>query len=225
MMDWHALDELIQHGTRLANGLLPVIESLRPWLHRYGLWAVGLGLFSETFLFTGVVIPGFAILVTAGYLVADGAFPLLPTLLAAWLGTVCGDQGSYWLGYLWGHRLLRGKRELVEHLLMLLQREGAWLLLSYHYVPWFRTIFPCAIGSTHFNTARWMLFDSAGVLLWVIVALGLGYTIHEAWSSSNRFEQIINIVSFLLIILITWRIYHSLAPHKPKGRIGEQPAG
>ena len=64
-----------------TGGFERVIEAGQPWLTTYGLWAVFVGLFTETVMFTGVVVPGFGILVAAGFLVAAGALPLWPVVL------------------------------------------------------------------------------------------------------------------------------------------------
>ncbi|MHB9134205.1 MAG: DedA family protein [Armatimonadota bacterium] len=203
----------------IAMGNLGTIEAavdfVRPWLQQYGLWPLALGLFAETFLFTGFVIPGFALLLTSGYLVADGTFAPLPTLLAAWGGAVCGDQGGYWIGYKWGNQLLAKRGELVKHLRQMLEREGPWLLVFYHDVPAFRTVFPAVVGSSCFNLRRWVFFDTLGVLIWVTASLALGYTAHDALVSGNTLYRIADAVAFLLLLVITWRIYRALSQREP----------
>lgn len=191
-------------------------DVIKSWLQHYGLWPLALGLFAETFLFTGFVVPGFALLFTAGYLVADGTFSPLHTLLAAWGGAVCGDQGGYWIGYKWGNRLLAKRGQLVAHLRQMLEREGAWLLLFYHYVPAFRTVFPAVIGSSCYTYRRWVVFDSLGVLIWITVSLALGYTAHDALVSGNTIYRLADLIAFLMLFLITWRIYRAFSRQRPK---------
>jgi membrane protein DedA with SNARE-associated domain len=207
-----------QIGTFLArmhNETGSAFDFVRPWLQHYGLWALALGLFAETFLFTGIVVPGFALLVTSGYLVADGTFSPLPTLLAAWAGAVCGDQCGYWLGFLWGNRLLGKRLHLANHLQQLLNREGYWLLLLYHYIPAFRTIFPVVVGSSCYNVRKWMFFDTVGVCIWVVAILTLGYTVHDAITQHSVVSRILNVLTLSLILVITWRIYRTLTRPEP----------
>jgi len=200
---------------RIPVAAAVAVDFVRPWLQHYGVWVLAAGLFGETFLFTGFVIPGFALLFTSGYLIADGAFSPLPTLLAAWGGAICGDQGGYWLGYLLGNRLLAKRQRLVERLRGMLEREGPWLLLLYHYVPEFRTIFPAVIGSSRFNLRRWMLFDTVGVFIWVVAILTLGYTAHGVLLAGGLVSRLFSIFTFLVILFITWRIYLAISRREP----------
>jgi len=49
-----------------------LVETGRPWIESYGLWAVLAGLMLETVVFAGLIIPGYGILVAAGYMAAAG---------------------------------------------------------------------------------------------------------------------------------------------------------
>lgn len=183
----------------------------RSWLEHYGLWVLALGLFAETFVFTGFVIPGFALLVAASYLVADDTFPPLPILLAAWAGAACGDQGGYLIGYRWGNRLRLRRQSLVAHLRALLEQSGTWLLILYHYVPAYRTIFPAVVGSNCYPMRRWILFDTTGVIIWVGATLAPGFAAHATWGSESLLLRGLGALSFVIILLISWRIYRGLA--------------
>lgn len=199
----------------LCPTLATVVTVVQPWLERYGLWVLALGLFGETFLFTGAVVPGFALLVAAGYLVADGTFSPLPTVLVAWVSAICGDQGGYWLGYFWGSRLLGKRLHLVEPLRAILELEGVWLLLLYHYVPWFRTIFPVVVGSSGYRYPQWLALDTGGVLVWIVAALTLGYTAHGAVTHGSTLGRVLDIATVLVILVISWRIYHGVSQRIP----------
>jgi len=189
-----------------------MIEAGRPWLQQYGLWAVALGLFTETFLFTGFWFPGYGILVAAGYLVAARALPFGPTLLLAWIGAVLGDQSSYLLGYWWGHRLLRRKADRAERLRTALEREGVWLLLAYHYAPPLRALLPCVAGSTHYKPRVWLIFDTIGALLWTSVVFALGYCAFGALhQQGNLMMHGINAGAFLFFVYVSWRVGRAMA--------------
>ena len=53
----------------------------------------------------GLVVPGAAVMVAAGALVALGALEFWSTLLAAVAGAIAGDGISYWLGHHYRDRL------------------------------------------------------------------------------------------------------------------------
>ncbi|MHB9130444.1 MAG: DedA family protein [Armatimonadota bacterium] len=192
--------------------LSQVIESGRPYIIKYGLLAIALGLFGETFFFTGIIVPGYGILVAAGFLIAAGQLPFIPVILLAWVCAILGDVCSYYLGYWWGSVLLRRHSAFVERMRLSLEKEGPTLLLWYHYAPTLRALLPCTAGSSHYQMRRWLVFDSLGVFIWVIVVLAIGFCAHGAmFSHGNVIALFINALATLLMIIITWRIYRNYA--------------
>src|SRR5579862_3295349 len=174
----------LPHGSpvlHVPDLLTHTVQTARPWLQRYGLWVVALGLFGETFFFSGPVVPGFTILLSVGYFVAAGWLPAVPAITTAITAAVLGDVASYWMGYRWGHRLLLRKRDLATRLRMALESEGVWLLLWYHYVAGLRSLVACVAGSSHYSARRFLVYDALGVVLWVDVVIGFGYGSHSAF--------------------------------------------
>ena len=187
----------------------------RPFIEKYGLWGVALGLFTETMLFTGIVMPGLAFLVAAGFLIAAKVLPPGPVLLLAWAGALMGDQASYVLGYFFGNALLRRKKEFADRLRNSLETEGAFLLLWYHYAPALRAILPCVAGSTRYPLRQWIIFDSIGVMLWVVIYILIGFCAHGLlYWQGNLAALIINALATLLTLYVMWRIYLNLRKYK-----------
>lgn len=195
----------------LPDALTPLVESGRPWLEQHGLWLVAAGLFSETLLFTGAFVPGFALLVAAGFLVARGVLPLVPVLLLAWAGALAGDAASYGLGRAFGSRLLGRRAQWGERLKVALEREGPSLLLWYHYAPTLRAVLPCIAGSSRYPMRRWFVFDSLGVMLWVALILGLGWMAGGASKANgNIVFSLVNTTVVALTLWALWRIGRNL---------------
>lgn len=196
----------------LPDVLTPLIEASLPWLHQYGLWAVGLGLFTETLMFTGFWVPGFGILVAAGFLCGDGALPSGQVLVAASVGAVLGDQASYLLGRYGGRRLLRERRRpQADRVGRVLQQEGCWLLLFYHYAPPLRALLPFVAGMVAYQRVRWLVYDTVGVLLWVAVVWLLGYLAHGAVRpSANIAMQATTGFVTIAFVVLTIRIARRL---------------
>lgn len=188
-----------------------LIESGRPWLDDYGLLAVFIGLLTETFMLTGVFVPGFGILFAAGFFVAADALPVWPVLALAWLGSIIGDQLSYLLGRFLGFRLMHRRRQLADRIQGALQSEAPLLLLTYHYSPIFRPVVPYIAGTVGLRRNTWLLFDSAGAIIWVAAILLLGYTSYGALvGTSAQILQATNSLVTLLVLWITFRIRKSL---------------
>lgn len=192
---------------QMPDLLAKLIAHGRPWLHEYGLWAVFFGLFTETFLFTGLWVPGLAILLAAGYLTAAHELPLIPTLLLAWSGAMLGDQTSYLLGMLSGKSLLRRKEKVADALKQSLEKQGIALLLTYHYFPPLRALLPCVAGSVRYPFRGWFMGDTLGILLWATVYMLLGYCAFGTLrQQGNMLLEALNIVVSLLVLALIWRI-------------------
>lgn len=192
--------------------LSQVIESGRPYIIKYGLWAIALGLFGETLFFTGIIVPGYGILVAAGFLIAAGELPYFPVILLAWICAIIGDFCSYYLGYWWGSYLLKRHTRFVEKMNYSLEHEGPTLLLWYHYAPTLRALLPCAAGSSRYRMKQWLIYDSIGVFIWVIVVISIGYCAHGVlFTNGNIIALFINALVTLLMLVITWRIYKNFA--------------
>lgn len=192
--------------------LLDLIRESQPWIDKYGLVAVAIGLFTETLMFTGFIVPGYGILIAAGFLIASGSLPPVTTFIIAVLAAIAGDQVSFGAGRFAGERLMRRKQTTAMKIRAGLERQSALWLLWYHYVPPLRAALPCVAGYINYPYRRWLLFDTAGVAIWVAVAMGIGYTASGALHGSGGLAaQVINGIIGILVIAFMWRIKKSFA--------------
>jgi membrane protein DedA with SNARE-associated domain len=195
------------------DALQSVIDSGRPWLSQYGLWAVSIGVFTETLLFTGVVVPGMAILVCAGYLIGAGVFSAPVVFVVAWVAAALGDQASYLLSRSVGTILLRRNADRATRLRRRLDRDGALLLLTYHYSPILRAILPCVAGTASYPRRKWLILDTIGVGIWVATLLLLGFSAYGALQKGTGVAfHAINLLTTILTVFICWRFSRRLEP-------------
>jgi len=186
--------------------LARLVDSGRPWIDHYGLAAVAFGLFCETLLFSGFIVPGFGILAAAGYFSAGGALSWWQALLAGVIGAVLGDQASFLLGRFVGLRLLWRWRGRADGLRRALEGDAVWLLLSYHYSWLLRAILPCTAGGTGFSYRRFALLDACGAALWVVAAYAVGWSAHGVlYSRGNLAMLALNLLSLILLVGVSWR--------------------
>lgn len=191
----------------LPDVLARLVEIGRPWIERYGLAAVALGLFCETLLLSGLIVPGFSILIAAGYLGAGGTLPWWQALLAGVAGAVLGDQASFLLGRLVGLKLLGRWRPRAAGLRLALEGDAVWLLLSYHYFWLLRAILPCAAGGTGFRWRRFALLDACGAALWVLAAYAVGWSAYGALHAGGNIAMLaLNLASLILLVGVSWRV-------------------
>lgn len=205
------------HLLRLVPDLLGrLIDTGRPWLEHYGYLAIGLGMFCETLLFAGVIVPGLGIMVAAGYLCASGVLAPWPALGLALAATVLGDQASFGLGRGLGHVLLR-RQAAAERVRNALLAEGPALLLWYHYGIWLRALLPCTAGSIRYPWRRFAGWDALGAAVWAATLFLIGFSAHGAATSIwNLALLFASALAFLAGLYICWRVWHRAVKPRPK---------
>jgi membrane-associated protein len=143
-------------------------------------------IFSETGLIIAPLLPGDSLLFVAGALAAlSGGNPAafnLPTLLvllslAAFLGNVVNYQIGRWLGpkvFHWPKSRLFNPVHLREaH--DFYERHGGKTIVISRFLPFIRTFAPFVAGVGEMPRARFLAFNAAGAVLWVVSLVLAGY--------------------------------------------------
>jgi membrane protein DedA with SNARE-associated domain len=207
---------LLRHMMGIGDTITKLVETGHPWLQHHGLLAVGIALFAETLFITGFFVPGFAILVATGFLIAEGVFRPVPVLIVAWSAAMLGDQISYVFGYYLGRRIFHRKLRFFDRLCTALEDEGIWLLLSYHYSSTLRTAVPSAAGCSRYNMRKWLMYDSLGVLIWIVVMLWIGFIAHGVFrSEGNSTAQALKLLPTVILLVVALRIRKRLKQCSP----------
>jgi membrane protein DedA with SNARE-associated domain len=136
----------------------------------YGYLAVVVGTFFE----------GETVLVVAGFAAHRGYMQFRYVLLAAFLGSLAGDQLYFFLGRKRGAALLaRHPRWQVhaDRVHRLLERHPALLILAFRFglLYGFRTVAPFVIGMSRVPTSRFVLYNTIGAVVWALSIGALGY--------------------------------------------------
>ena len=181
-----------------------MIHTLAYWLSHYGY----LGLFALLmFGIIGVPVPEESLLTLAGVMVYHGRLELLPTLLAAFLGSCCGITVSYALGRGVGRVLTRrfGRvigvtAEQVQRVEAWFERSGHWGLLWGYFLPGIRHLTAVAAGATRLPYLDFAVFAYAGALLWSFTFVSLGALAGRQWATvSAQVHENLLIASGILI--------------------------
>ena len=152
--------------------LAHLIHIATPVMHRYGLWGLVAILFIENM---GVVFaPGEAVVVTAGFLAAKGAFGIAEVLPLALLASVLGAYVAYGLGIRYGHAgLLRYgkyigvKPVMIDRVHELFRRYGAVIVVVGRYIVPLRQLQGYIAGSAEMGFRPFALWSAIGAALWV----------------------------------------------------------
>lgn len=150
-----------------------MLDNIGQLISTYGYAAVAVGTFFE----------GETVLVIASVAAQGGYLELPWVILAAFLGTLAGDQLYFHIGRAKGDVVLDQRpawRARAERVFGLLERHQVKLILGYRFLYGLRTVIPFAIGAGGVGPWRFLLLDILGVGLWAIIVGVLGFLFGRA---------------------------------------------
>ncbi len=138
----------------------------------------------------GLPVPDETLLTFAGYLVYKRVLGLLPTLISACAGSMCGITASFVLGRTAGLGLLRkyGRflhlpPERIARVHRWFSRIGRWTLLVGYYVPGVRHLVALVAGASGLRFGSFALFAYTGALIWSCTFICVGFIFGRQWPS------------------------------------------
>jgi membrane-associated protein len=145
--------------------------------------------FAETGLLVGFFLPGDSLLVTAGVLSAlDPAKPGAAPLFDYWpmaglliLAAILGDLTNRTIGLYTGAKVWNRpdgrffKRRHLEEAHAFYQNYGGFALAAGRFIPVARTFVPFAAGMVRMPLRRYLAWNVAGAVLWVMSMTALGH--------------------------------------------------
>ena len=177
------------------------------WVIQHGY----VGIFSLLMLgIVGVPVPDEVLLAFAGYLVYKGKLQLVPTIVTAFLGSICGITLSYWFGRTFGVYLTRkyshrfhttAKNMTTIH--RMLERIGKWMLFFGYFLPGVRQLMAYIAGTSKLHLRVFMPFAYAGGFVWSVTFIMLGYYLGEKCSIvSEKIHYNVGVSSGIIITLV-----------------------
>ena len=216
-------------------GLTELVTALPEWIKQavetnpmLGYGSIGAAMFLEN-LFPP--IPSELIMPLGGFLVQQGKLQLIPVVLAGLLGTVLGTLPWYGIGRLINEERIEQWLEKHGRWIGLspadLARSRAWfsrhgtlLVFWGRLLPGIRTLISVPAGIELMPFAPFLLWTTAGSLLWTLLltlaglALGEGYNNVEVWIEPVSKVIKVGLVIAALGLLVwlglrTWRRRHT----------------
>jgi len=183
---WRSLtdpDRLIHLLTQVLTG----------WLG-YGLLA-GI-VFAETGLLVGLFFPGDSLLFTVGVVCGAGDLDIFKICGLLTVMSILGDQCGYFLGNRTGPRIFSRpdsrlfKQEYVRQTQAFYEKHGGKTLFYAKFVPIVRTFAPFMAGVGKMNYGRFLSFNIAGGIAWVLSATLAGYFLGGIAVVRHNFEKV-----------------------------------
>lgn len=146
---------------------------------QYGLLLVFINVLVEQ---AGAPLPAIPTMIVAGALAAADRLPLFGVVLVAVVACLIADFAWYAAGRYFGGGVMRtlcrislSPDSCVKQSELRFQRWRGGVLLLAKFVPGLSTVAPPLVGALGLRTGPFALFDGLGSLLWVGVAVSLGY--------------------------------------------------
>lgn len=151
----------------------------------YGVWVYAI-LFVIVFCETGLVVtpflPGDSLLFAVGAIAAveNSKLNVLLAMLILLIAAVLGDTVNYWVGNLAGNKLVAKfpkliQKKHIERTHEFFERYGGKTIIIARFVPIVRTFAPFVAGVGAMTYPRFMAYNVAGALLWVVLIVPAGY--------------------------------------------------
>jgi membrane-associated protein len=168
----------------LLDVLLHLDRHLSEVIQHYGVWTY-LILFLIVFCETGLVVtpflPGDSLLFAVGAFAAIGALDLWLVMLLLAVAAILGDSVNYAVGARLGPRVFRGEggrflnRRHLERTHQFYERYGSKTIVIARFVPIVRTFAPFVAGIGRMSYGRFLFYNVAGALLWIVSLVMGGY--------------------------------------------------
>ncbi len=174
------------------------------------IFAVG---FFERAAFIGSLVPGGAIVILVGFMVARGYLSLLTCVAVVAFGAVSGDSVNYFMGKLLGEkyfehheRFLFLKKKHIGQADEYFKDEGGKTIFLGRFVSFLQSAVSLSAGMSGYSFKRFLVYDLLGNVTWSLGYLLLGYFFGWSWKSVEKWPERLGVVvgALMLIYLLVY---------------------
>lgn len=129
-----------------------------------------------TFVWTA--LEGETFVIFAGLAAQKGVLNVWLLFLAAWLGSMCGDQMFFFIGRRFGTRIVKHFPKLqpgVDKAIGWLEKYATVFILSYRFMYGIRNVSGVAIGMSHLPWKKFAVLNAIAAFVWATAFVGFGY--------------------------------------------------
>jgi membrane protein DedA with SNARE-associated domain len=129
-------------------------------------------------LVVGTFLEGETILIVAGFAAHVGYLKLQWVILAAFAGSLAGDQFYFFVGRMKGKTFLHRRpawETKVERVLKLFDQHRTLVVVGFRFMYGLRTVTPFAFGLSGISAIRFFILNVIGAVAWSVVVALVGY--------------------------------------------------
>jgi membrane protein DedA with SNARE-associated domain len=196
---------------------------------RLGPVGVGLSILAETVV---PPIPSEAVLGAAGVLINEGRMSIVPVVLFATLGSVLGAIFFYYMGralgprrsHLFLDRLPLVETEDVDKTFAWFERHGRSAVFFGRMVPIVRSFISVPAGVVKMPFGQFLLFTTAGSLIWNSVLIGLGVAAGDFVRDNLRYLDYAVVAAVVLFVgYLVYKRVQDVRRHRRAGTAAPGP--
>jgi membrane protein DedA with SNARE-associated domain len=190
--------------------------SFEALISTYGYAAIAIGTFLE----------GETILVLAGFATHQGYLELPWVVFFGFLGTLFGDQLTFYLGRVKGMKVLDKRpywKSKSKRVFDLMRRHQSLLALGFRFLYGFRTLTPFLLGASNVSPLRFLVLNILGASLWALSIAVSGYffgRVVELFLGKLKRYELALFILLVVVGLIVWT-FHWFRNHKVVGKPAE----
>jgi membrane-associated protein len=160
--------------------------------------------FAETGLLIGFFLPGDSLLVTAGLFAARGDLEVVPMIVVLSIAAIVGDTVGYNIGARAGPKLFTRPDSLLfnrKHLITtkeFYERHGPFTIVIARFIPILRTFAPVVAGVGTMEYTRFIVYNVAGGIGWVVTTVLGGYFLGQM--VPNIHDHIHKVIAVVIVL-------------------------
>ena len=154
-------------------------------------------------------IPSEVILPFAGFLVADGTFPLGGALVAAFAGILIGAFAAYSVGRWWRDRItrigighLRLEPRHLERVDRFFARRGEATVALFRNVPIVLSYISYPAGTARMNPVRFGVYTLVGSVPYTLALIYAGFVLRSNWNLISSYFSYIDLPLIALLVIV-----------------------
>lgn len=163
-------------------------------------------IFCETGLVLTPFLPGDSLLFLIGAFVARGDLSFILITSSLTMAAILGDALNYYLGSLFGRRVLMTgkirflKQEYLERTEAFFEKYGAKTIIIARFIPIVRTYAPFVAGIARYPYAQFLMFNVIGAFIWVFSLVSIGFYLGDLPFVENNLTAVIFLIILLSIV-------------------------
>ncbi len=189
--------------------LVELLQEYKTWIYLF----LFLIVFCETGLIVTPFLPGDSLLFALGALAAvpSSNLNLFFLILLMCAAAILGDSFNYFTGYKLGDKVyLRNywflSRKHLDKTQQFYERYGGRTIIYARFIPIVRTFAPFVAGVGKMHYRRFIYFNIAGALAWVLFFTLIGYTFGNMPAVKKNFSFLVLAIIGLSLVPPVWGI-------------------